>query len=90
MDEHRPPSRGGTAKSSVARGSTAAWELLVDQYMRQEAPPWAEEIALTPSVETRQADIYTPSAHLQEELLHRVEIPPLPTTAWTPPRLLPC
>ena len=77
----------GAAPQSQAwhEARTAAWELLVDQYMRREPPPWAEETAPTPPVETREADIFTPPAHLQEELLHRVEIPPLPATAWTPP-----
>jgi len=64
---------------------TAAWELLIDQYMLREPPPWAEETASAPQVETRQADTFTPPAHPQEELLHHVEIPPLPAAAWTPP-----
>src|SRR5262252_1015109 len=77
----------GAASQSRAwhEARTAAWELLVDQYMLREPPPWAEETATAPLAETRQADIFTPPAHLQEELLHRVEIPPLPATAWTPP-----
>jgi hypothetical protein len=64
---------------------TAAWELLIDQYMLREPPPWAEETAPAPSVETHEADIFTPPAHLQEELLHRVEIPPMSAAVWTPP-----
>jgi hypothetical protein len=74
----------GTAPHSHAwhEARTAAWELLVDQYMLREPPPWAEEAA--PPSETREADIFPPPAHLQAELLHRVEIPPLPA-AWTPP-----
>src|SRR5262245_27525009 len=65
---------------------TTAWELLVDQYMLREPLPWAEEPASTPQVETREVDIVTPPAHLQEELLHRVEIPSMPAAAaWTPP-----
>ena len=77
----------GAAPQSRAwhEARTAAWELLVDQYMRREPPPWAEETAPPSPVETREADIFTTPAHLQEELLHRVEIPPLPAAAWTPP-----
>src|SRR5262249_42804604 len=76
----------GAAPHSLAwhEAGTAAWELLVDQYMLQEPPPWAEETALAPPVETRQADIFTPPAHLQEELLHRVEIPPMPAASPPP------
>src|SRR5215510_11178385 len=68
---------------------TAAWELLIDQYMLREPPPWAEETTPSPPVETREADIFTPPAHLQEELLHRVEIPQLPAAAWTIPPTTP-
>ncbi len=58
----------GAAPQSRAwhEARTAAWELLVDQYMRREPPPWAEETAPAPPVETREADIFTPPAHLQE------------------------
>src|SRR5215510_13323270 len=78
----------GVAPQSQAwhEARTAAWELLVDQYMRREPPPWAEETVPTPPVETPETDLFTPPAHLQTELLHRVEIPPRPATAaWTPP-----
>src|SRR5262244_104368 len=78
----------GAASQSQAwhEARTAAWELLVDQYMLREPPPWAEETTPSPPVETREADIFTPPAHLQEELLHRVEIPPLPAaTSILPP-----
>src|SRR5262245_56689195 len=68
---------------------SAAWELLVDHYPRREPAPWAEEAALTPSVETHEADIFTPPAHLQAELLHRVEIPTLPATTWASPLATP-
>ena len=39
----------GAAPQSQAwhEARTAAWELLVDQYMRREPPPWAEETAPT-------------------------------------------
>jgi len=57
--------------------------------MLQQPPPWAEETTPPPPVKTRQADIFTPPAHLQEELLHRVEIPPLPVAAWTTPPTTP-
>src|SRR5262249_6690493 len=78
----------GAAPQSRAwhEARTAAWELLVDQYMLRESPPWAEETAPAQQVETRETDIFTPPAHFQEELLHRVEIPPMPAAAaWTPP-----
>jgi hypothetical protein len=76
----------GAAPQSHAwhEARTAAWELLVDQCPRRDPPPWAEETAPTPRVETPEADIFTAPAHLREELLHRVEIPPLPATARTP------
>src|SRR5438309_870572 len=77
----------GAAPHSQAwhEARTAAWELLVDQYMLREPPPWAEETATAPPVETHEADIFTPPAHLQEELLHRVEIPPMPAASTPPP-----
>src|SRR4029434_5782130 len=78
----------GAAPQSQAwhEARTAAWELLVDQYMRRELPPWAEETAPTPPVETPEADLFTPPAYLQTELLHHVEIPPLPAaTSILPP-----
>jgi hypothetical protein len=77
----------GAAPHSQAwhEARTAAWELLIDQYPRREPPPWAEGAASPPPVETHEADIFTPPAHLQEKLLHHVEIPPLPAAAWTPP-----
>src|SRR4249919_2907557 len=45
----------GAAPQSRAwhEARAAAWELLVDQYMLREPPPWAEETAPTPPVETR-------------------------------------
>src|SRR5215510_16024679 len=55
----------GAAPQSRAwyEARTAAWDLLVDQYMLREPPPWAEETAAAPLAETRQADIFTPPAH---------------------------
>src|SRR5712691_9588816 len=77
----------GAAPQSRAwhEARTAAWELLVDQYMLPEPPPWAAETAPPQPVEPPEADIFTAPAHPQAELLHRVEIPPLPAAAWTPP-----
>src|SRR6185436_2781261 len=42
----------GAASQSRAwhEARTAAWELLVDQYMLREPPPWAEETAPAPPV----------------------------------------
>src|SRR5438093_5670449 len=81
----------GAAPHSQAwhEARTTAWELLVDQYMLRESPPWAEETAPLPPVETPEADIYTPPAHLQAKLLHRVDIPPLPAATPTPPPATP-
>jgi FAD/FMN-containing dehydrogenase len=58
----------GAAPQSRAwhEARTAAWELLVDQYMLREPPPWAEETAPATPAETLDAE--TPPAHLHEAI----------------------